>query len=131
MSEQENQELLEYRYKKALDTLDEVQDHILHKHWNTAVNRCYYACYYAVSALLAHIKVYPKSHSGLQQMFSLHFVKSNIFSNADSEFYQKLMDMRQDADYEDFVDYDEADVITLTQPARAFIDKVGAILFQK
>ena len=131
MSDQENQELLEYRYKKALETVDEVQTLINNKLWNLAVNRSYYACYYAVSALLAGIKVYPKSHAGVMQMFSLHFVKTGQFSISESQFYQTLIEMRQDADYEDFVDYEKDDVVPLIEPARAFIKKIGGQLFKK
>lgn len=52
MKEEERKELVEYRFSKAKKTLEEVDLHIENELWNTAVNRLYYACYYAVSALL-------------------------------------------------------------------------------
>ncbi len=52
MKEEERQALVHYRINKARETFDEIATLSEHKFWNTAVNRMYYACYYAVSALL-------------------------------------------------------------------------------
>ena len=52
MNARERQELVEYRIQKAKETLMEVDVLIENKFWNTTVNRLYYACYYAVIALL-------------------------------------------------------------------------------
>ncbi len=41
-----------YRLQRAKKMIDEVEVHIENKFWNTAINRMYYACFYAVSALL-------------------------------------------------------------------------------
>ena len=128
MSDNENKELVAYRMQKAIETIAEVDILIENKIWNTAINRMYYACYYAASALLATIEVYPKSHSGTQQMFNLHFVKTGLVDNTYSSFYSKLMDMKQGADYEDFVDYNEDDVFTMLSPAQNFISMVKAML---
>ena len=51
MNQQERQELVKYRIAKARETFKEVDLHIKNELWNTAVNRLYYACYYAVIAL--------------------------------------------------------------------------------
>jgi hypothetical protein len=39
------------------------------KEWNKAINRMYYACFYAVSALLASKNINITSHAGLRQKF--------------------------------------------------------------
>ena len=80
MSDQENQELIQYRFDKALETITEAEFLMKNHFWNNTVNRLYYSCYYAVSALLASVKIYPKTHAGTNQMFSLHFVKQGIFA---------------------------------------------------
>ena len=41
-----------YRIQKARETIAEVEVQIKNEFWNTAINRMYYACFYAVSALL-------------------------------------------------------------------------------
>ena len=54
MNSLDKDEIVNYRIRKARETFNEVQLHIDNKLWNTAVNRLYYACYYAVIALLIH-----------------------------------------------------------------------------
>lgn len=66
---------INYRIDRAKETIREVQTHIENKFWNTAINRMYYACFYAVSALLAKDQVEVSSHSGVRQKFGEYFVK--------------------------------------------------------
>lgn len=44
--------IVAYRKEKAYATLKEVEDMIDTEHWNLAVQRLYYACFYMASALL-------------------------------------------------------------------------------
>ena len=53
MTTEENEELVAYRLKKAKQTLKDAIDSVSDKKWNQAVNRYYYACFYAPIALLA------------------------------------------------------------------------------
>lgn len=43
-------------------------------YYNTAVNRLYYACYYAAVAILIQHGINPGTHSGVKQMIGMHFV---------------------------------------------------------
>ena len=63
----ENSELISIKIAKANDILHEVEILIENKLWNTAVNRLYYACFYAVSALLISIEIVSKTHAGTRQ----------------------------------------------------------------
>ncbi len=58
-------------------------------------------------------------------MFSLHFIKPGIFEKEDHKIFTTLLDMRQDADYEDFIDYEERDVAPLIGPAKQLISHIG------
>jgi hypothetical protein len=46
------EDYVKYRIGHAIETIEEVRVRIGNKFWNTAINRMYYACYYAVSASL-------------------------------------------------------------------------------
>ncbi len=52
MTEQQRKDIIKYRIRKARETFNEVDVLIENEFWNTAVNRIYYACFYAVTALL-------------------------------------------------------------------------------
>ena len=45
-------DIIRYRLERAEETYQEALLMQREKHWNTCANRLYYACFYAVSALL-------------------------------------------------------------------------------
>jgi uncharacterized protein (UPF0332 family) len=67
MKKHQPEEYAEYRIKRARETISEVQTLIENKFWNTAVNRMYYACFYAVGALLIKQDIVTSSHSGTRK----------------------------------------------------------------
>ena len=69
MTEEQRDDLVKFRISKAIDTLNEIEVLFKNEFWNTAVNRLYYACFYAVTALLIDKGLYSKTHSGTKQMF--------------------------------------------------------------
>lgn len=128
MNQQEKQELISYRISKAKDTLKEVYLHIENELWNTAVNRLYYACYYAVSALLLAKNINIRSHKGARQMFGLHYGKTGTIDKTLAKFFTDLYDMRQTGDYDDFIEYTKEDILDLLKPANDFISQAEDIL---
>lgn len=47
-----NKDLVLYRIEKARNTLEDAHILASSERWNACVNRLYYACFYAVTALL-------------------------------------------------------------------------------
>ena len=52
LTDQERIDIVRYRIECAEKTLGEIDTLLTLKFYNNAANRMYYACYYAVSALL-------------------------------------------------------------------------------
>jgi len=52
MKEYSIDDYVAYRIAKSNETIHEVETLIENEYWNTAINRMYYACFYAVGALL-------------------------------------------------------------------------------
>ncbi|MGB7566448.1 MAG: HEPN domain-containing protein [Chitinivibrionales bacterium] len=78
-------DLVKYRVSRALESISEARILADSFHWNACVNRLYYgyyACFYAVSALLVLHQMNSKKHSGIRSFFNLHFVKTGIVSIA-------------------------------------------------
>ena len=92
MTESERKELAKYRLKKANETLQEIEILVQNKLWNTAINRMYYASYYAVSALLIVDSIQAQTHSGTRQMFGLHYIKTGIIDKELGKFYSDIFD---------------------------------------
>ncbi len=83
MKEQLNRENIEalanYRFQRAEETLKEIPYLKQQGYYNTAVNRLYYACYYAAVALLIKHEVNPGTHSGVKQMIRIAFCSYRSF----------------------------------------------------
>ena len=105
--------------------------HVENKFWNTTVNRLYYACYYAVIALLIAKDIHAHTHSGVRQMFGLHFVKSGLIDKETGKFYSDIFDMRQTGDYDDYIDFKKEDVLDLIGPVNELISKIEGLLFKE
>lgn len=96
--------IIEYRKEKALGLLKEVEILLANNLANSAVNRMYYACFHAVSALLIKNGMEAHTHAGVRQAFGLNFVKKGIVSNEDARIFSRIYNKRQTSDYDDFKD---------------------------
>ena len=88
----------------------------------------YYACYYAASALLVANKITTKSHDGVRQMFSLHFVKTGKLPKEYGRYYSSLFDKRITGDYEDLFDHNLATCDMMYPTAKDFVATVGRLV---
>ena len=68
----ERRALLQYRLARARETLDEARLLLDGGHANACVNRLYYACFYAVSALLLTEGQTSAKHRGVRALFDRH-----------------------------------------------------------
>lgn len=130
LNDRERIEVVRYRIENAYRTIDEVQSHIENGFYNTAVNRMYYACYYAASAILVSQQITTKSHDGVKQMFSLHIVKTGKASAELGKTYSHLFDKRTKGDYNDLFDNDEATCNELYPQSRNFVAAIGKMAQQ-
>jgi uncharacterized protein (UPF0332 family) len=119
---------IEYRIKRARETISEVDVHIQNKFWNTAINRMYYACFYAVSALMAKKEISVSSHAGIRQKFGEHFVKTGLVERNLAKHYTELFDKRHKSDYNDFYEHDEQTVLRLFATSKEFIGRIEELL---
>jgi uncharacterized protein (UPF0332 family) len=116
--------------ERAQETIVNIETYITLGHYHTAVSRMYYACYYAVTAMLLHKGVEVKSHSGARQMLSLHYIKVGLFSKQLSEFYQDLHDARNEGDYEEFQYFEQEEIEILYAQSIELVNAAAAILKQ-
>ena len=118
------QALIDYRISRADETIKEAE--ILSKaaHYNAAINRLYYACYYATVALLIANEIQTNTHAGVKTMFSLHFVSSGKISIEHGKTFSRLFEIRHSSDYDDFVFCDKEMVDEYTPKAIRFIEAI-------
>jgi len=121
LTEESRVALVNYRLQRAKETLTEAEAMIEKGFYNAAINRYYYACYYAVIALLLKNDITAQTHQGVKQMFALHFIRSGKIDNKYSQFYAQLFNDRISGDYDDFLLYDHDKTSLLRPKAEDFI----------
>jgi uncharacterized protein (UPF0332 family) len=94
MSKSSKKEYIDYRLKQAKETLNAAKTLVRDKYWNSVINRLYYTCFYALSALLYKHNIDAKSHSGIKYQFGLHFIKPGLIDKSIAEVYVELFDYR-------------------------------------
>ena len=131
LSEKEREEIVKFRLEKANDTFAEIPVQIENKFYRTAANRLYYACYYAVTALLINDGYETHTHSGVKTLLGLHYLNNNKIEKSLGKMYRQLFNLRQTGDYEDWINFDEDDVKPYLEPAKRFIAAIETILEKK
>ena len=124
LTDQNRIDIVRYRIENANQTLAEVETHKANGYYNTAVNRMYYACYYAASALLIAYGIETKSHDGVRQQLGKQMVLTGKLSAELGKFYSQLFAKRTSADYEDFISQTLETVENLLPTAQLFVKTV-------
>jgi uncharacterized protein (UPF0332 family) len=121
-------EVIDYRRKRAKESLEEAKIMLDNKKLLAAVNRLYYSVFYQVVALLLTKDLSSSKHSGIRSLFNKEFVKTGIISETLGAFYNKIFEFRQRGDYEEFVEFEEEEVKIWFNQAKEFIEIVDQII---
>ncbi len=113
---------------KAEEAVASAQIEIRENHLAFAVNRMYYACFYAATAaLLKEGKQFAK-HSAVKAEFGRTYIKSGKADAKWFKFYQKLFDDRQEGDYLPSVSFDKTDVTNRLEQTEEFVRIIRSLL---
>jgi len=94
--------IVSYRLERARQALEEARILAGAGRWSACVNRLYYACFYAVSALLVKDDLASMKHTGIRSLFNEHYVKIGKVPKDMARIYNDLFERRQEGDYMDF-----------------------------
>ncbi len=115
---------INYRLQRAEESYNDALILAENESWNAVINRLYYACFYAVIALLLKKGIETQTHDGSRTQFGLQYVKTGLIDKRFGKIYSKLFDMRQKGDYGDLYDFDKETVVPLIKSTREFIDEL-------
>ena len=122
LTDEQRRDIVRYRMESALKMLSEVESHRENGFYNTAVNRMYYACYYAATAKLISMGIEVKSHDGVRFSLGKHVVMEGLLPSELGRFYSRLFSKRSTGDYDDFINHTLKTVDELLPQARQFVD---------
>ena len=119
--------LIAYRMNRANETLREA-DLMINEHlYHGAINRLFYACYYASIAILLKKGIQAQTHSGVKTMIGLHFVSKGLIPIETGRAFTTLFERRQSGDYDDFVLCDQNEANELRTRAISYIDCIKSL----
>ncbi|MBQ8656489.1 MAG: HEPN domain-containing protein [Prevotella sp.] len=130
LDEQSRQELIRYRLERADEAMDEARLLFDASHYNAAVNRMYYACFYATQALLLKHHIAAATHAGVKTMLGLHFVSKGILPVVHGRTFNTLFEKRHSSDYEAFAYCDRDMVNDLLPLALSYIEALKELVNQ-
>jgi uncharacterized protein (UPF0332 family) len=113
---------------RAYETHQDALILIEHKRYNSAINRLYYAAFYAVSALLLAHDLSPTTHNGTKSNFSKYFIASEKIALDYGKVYSQLFTWRQKGDYSDLFDFTEEKVKPYMEPVKDLIDLIESMI---
>ena len=122
------EDLIKYRIARAKDTLDDANILAEKGKWNSAINRLYYAAYYAVIALLLSAYLKPTTHNGAKSNFSEYFIKTGKIDKESGKIFSQLFTWRQKGDYDDLFDFQKEKVLPYFEPVKELIDKIEELI---
>jgi uncharacterized protein (UPF0332 family) len=121
-------ELSKHRLATAKDTFSIAQVCFENEGYRDAVNRSYYATFYALRAVLALEGVDFKRHKDVVAYFNQHYVATEKFNRNLGRRIGRLKTMREDCDYDDFFVVKLDDVIAQIETARMVLEAVEAYM---
>lgn len=94
----------------------------------SAVNRAYYAMFYAASGLaIARGEAHSK-HKGVVTLIHRDFVRTGRLGREHGRALQKAFENRSEGDYQDRLRFTQEDVAEMIRSAEAFIDAVAVLI---
>jgi uncharacterized protein (UPF0332 family) len=115
---------IELAVLKSEDFLETGKDDLKANHISATVNRCYYAYFWLAKTLLFKKDIFVKTHNGVKSKFSELYIKTEIIPEIYGKYLAKLMDYRQEADYDlesSFSEEEVQEMINWTEEFLAFV----------
>ena len=125
------EDLCIYRYRTALETLETAKLCMENRHYKDAINRGYYAAFYAIKAVLALGTIDFKRHKDVVAYFNKEYVASNIFPRELGRRLGMLKQLREKSDYDDFYIASKDQAEEQYNTAAYVIESVGNYLTDK
>ena len=115
---------IELAILKSEDFLETSKDDLKADHILAAVNRRYYAYFWLAKTLLFKKDIFVKTHNGVKSKFSELYIKTDIIPEIYGKRLAKLMDYRQEADYDLESSFSEEEVQEMINWTEEFLNFV-------
>ena len=120
--------LVNYWMEKAHESLLAGGSEYQSGRFTIAVRNLYYACFYALSALLLKQGRSFKKHTGVKAALHKDLVKEGIIEPEWGRFYNKIFDSRHEGDYQPLRVFQAEEVNLYLEQCTGFIARIETLL---
>ncbi len=113
---------------KADDALLSAHSEFSAERMDFAVNRAYYACFYAASAYLLILGKKFVKHSGVRGAIHQDLVKAGTLDVKWGKIFDHLFENRQAGDYLALYEFENAQVVEMLEQAEGFVSEIKKLL---
>ena len=117
-------DLILYRLEQTAESIESAWILFNNGKHRPAVNRAYYAMFYAVLALLVTTEHSLSKHSGVISCFDKEFVKKGLFDKNLSRWLHEAFDLRQRADYTEMFSVSPERAESIIKNAISFVEQI-------
>lgn len=115
--DQKRREMIGLYFEHCDERIEIAGEALESRHPRSAIGNCYYAIFYAASAVLLSQGIERSKHSGIRSAFSQYFVHKRIFPDAFGDLFDTLQKERESADYN--MTYDPGEEVAEERLAQA------------
>jgi uncharacterized protein (UPF0332 family) len=127
-TEERRIEVVRYWWSKAEESLASARRELEAQAYDFAVNRLYYAAFYAVSAALLERQLSFKKHTGVRASFHREFIKTGLLDVKWGKLYDQLFEDRQEGDYVALIAFDREYVEAQLTRCTQFLDRLRPLI---
>ena len=127
-TEERRMEVVRYWWSKSEDSLASARRELEAQAYDFAVNRLYYAAFYAVSAALLERQLSFKKHTGVRATFHREFIKTGLLDVKWGKLYDQLFEDRQEGDYVALIAFDREYVEVQLTRCTQFLDELCPLI---
>ncbi|HLQ25942.1 MAG TPA: HEPN domain-containing protein [Acidiferrobacterales bacterium] len=120
--------IVDYWLRKAGGALQSAQSEAQAGRLDFAVNRAYYACFYAASAVLLRMGKKFVKHSGLRAAVHQDLVKAGKLDVKWGKAFDRIFENRQSADYVELWEFETDQVEEIVRDAERFVQEIRRLL---
>lgn len=131
LSAEERTIVVNLEIEKAKTMLLQTDLSVENKMWDLTANRLYYGAFHAVCALLIYNGIQVGTHKGAQIMLNKEFVQKGIISQEEGHLYARLQQLREEGDYNCYIQTTEEEITPYIDATKSLIAKVEKLVASK
>ena len=122
------EEAVRYWWKMALESLESARREAEAESLPFAINRLYYAAFYAVSAVLLERNIVFQRHSAVRSALHKELIHSGQLEKEWGRVYEHLLEDRQGGDYFPFAPFSPAYVQEKIVQTQGFLEAIRPLI---